>query len=153
MTTFKHQSYLLVTGSTPGFTITLNASAAVGQQAFTVQDFINAPVWTVPAVGGGGGLSMACYGDHLSVFHDMVTPGTYVGFDGIVSPACLELPNGTSAQGPRIWSGSGVPSGSTIGGAAALGDIYLRTDTPSTANQRVYHCTTAGTPGTWTARL
>ena len=45
-----------------------------------------------------------------------------------------------------ISSGTGAP---TIGGLA--GDLYIRTDTPSTANQRIYVCTVAGTAGaaTW----
>lgn len=40
-----------------------------------------------------------------------------------------------------------------VGGAGALGDNYWRRDTPSTSNQRLYVCTTAGTPATWTGRL
>jgi hypothetical protein len=40
---------------------------------------------------------------------------------------------------------------SNIGGAASVGDLYIRLDTPTTSNQRMYRCTTAGTPGTWTA--
>lgn len=43
-----------------------------------------------------------------------------------------------------INSGSGAP---TIAGTA--GDFYFRTDTPSTANQRIYVCTATGNPGTW----
>jgi hypothetical protein len=41
---------------------------------------------------------------------------------------------------------------STLADAHLEGDIYIRTDTPSTANQRVYQCTVAGSPGTWVAR-
>lgn len=45
-------------------------------------------------------------------------------------------------------SGPGVPAI-----AGALGDWYWRTDTPTTAGQRAYICTTAGGAGSavWTA--
>ena len=45
-----------------------------------------------------------------------------------------------------MWSGSGAP---TIAGTR--GDIYFRTDTPATANQRIYICSVAGAAGaaTW----
>ncbi|GAB3867403.1 hypothetical protein GCM10028801_41320 [Nocardioides maradonensis] len=57
------------------------------------------------------------------------------------------------ASGSRIWSGSGAPT--TPGGSMTynLGDAYLRTDTPTTANQRLYMVTTAGTSPTWTGIL
>ncbi len=55
--------------------------------------------------------------------------------------------------GARLWSGSGAPV--TPGGSLTynLGDAYLRTDTPSTANQRLYMVTTAGTAPVWTGVL
>lgn len=56
-----------------------------------------------------------------------------------------QLGNGTVA-GPTLWGGSGVPAG-TLG---AIGDYYFRSDTPGTANQRLYVKTAAGT---WTAIL
>ena len=43
--------------------------------------------------------------------------------------------NGAGAAGAGIWSGSGAPTGVT---GAASGDVYFRTDTPGTANQRIY---------------
>lgn len=63
--------------------------------------------------------------------------------NGQQNPPCVQLANGA-----RIWGGTGAPSASTVG-TGRLGDIYLRRDTPSTANQRYYVCTVAGTPGTW----
>lgn len=36
---------------------------------------------------------------------------------------------------------------------SAVGDLYIRLDTPSTSNQRLYQCIIAGTPGTWAGRL
>lgn len=60
-------------------------------------------------------------------------------------------PSGSS--GPRTWGGSGAPT--TPGGAITynLGDRYERTDTPGTANQRLYVVTTAGASPTWTGIL
>lgn len=57
---------------------------------------------------------------------------------------------GTAANGPTIYGGSGAP---TIAGA--LGDWYLRGDTPGVANQRLYVCTVAGAAGVavWTGIL
>lgn len=50
--------------------------------------------------------------------------------------------------GANISSGSGAPSKpNTINPTA--GDIYFRTDTPSTANQRIYICTVGGGTPTW----
>jgi hypothetical protein len=57
-----------------------------------------------------------------------------------------------TALGSRIYAGSGAPT-NLVG---VLGDIYFRSDTPSTSNQRVYICTTAGASGggaTWTGIL
>lgn len=51
--------------------------------------------------------------------------------------------NGTAAGG-HFYSGSGVPNIA----ASVAGDLYLRTDTPSTSGQRLY-IATAG--NTWTA--
>lgn len=51
--------------------------------------------------------------------------------------------NSTSTAGPRLWGGIGAPSGAL----GAQGDAYLRSDTPSTTNQRLYMKT--GT-STWT---
>jgi hypothetical protein len=69
--------------------------------------------------------------------------------NGQQDPPCLELPDGVLA-GLRVWSGTGTPSSTTVGDAR-VGDWYLRRDTPSTSNQRLYVCTVAGSPGTWTA--
>lgn len=49
------------------------------------------------------------------------------------------------ASGSKIYNGSGAP---TIAGTA--GDFYLRRDTPSIANQRIYICTITGGAGTAT---
>lgn len=48
----------------------------------------------------------------------------------------------------KVYVGSGAPAIS-----APLGSLYIRTDTPGTASQRLYSCTTANTAttGAWTA--
>lgn len=82
-------------------------------------------------------------------------PGISFGFPAnaaITSPssgilafaAGLQLGVGyTTIAGCRLWSGSGAPSIA----ASVAGDIYFRTDTPSTANQRIYIATAVNT---WT---
>lgn len=67
------------------------------------------------------------------------TYATYVA-TGSVQPG-----NNTTAGG-HLWSGSGAPNIA----ASVAGDYYLRTDTPGTANQRLY-VATAG--NTWSAIL
>lgn len=51
------------------------------------------------------------------------------------------------AGNATLRTGAGAP---TIAGA--LGDIFFRTDAPTTADERIYICTTAGPAGTavWT---
>lgn len=77
--------------------------------------------------------------------------------------SCTAGPNNIYLNGPRSTIGSQGGNGTTIhsnSGAppnpaytAAAGDLYFRTDTPGTANQRVYICTAAGNPGTWVGIL
>jgi hypothetical protein len=45
----------------------------------------------------------------------------------------------TAAQGPGIWGGSGAPAT----GLGAVGDVFYRSDTPTTSLQRVYIKTAA----------
>ena len=58
---------------------------------------------------------------------------------------------GTAANGlgSHIYSGTGAPSTSVPVASPTAGDIYIRTDTPSTANQRIYVCTTGGSSSVW----
>jgi hypothetical protein len=68
---------------------------------------------------------------------------------GVIAVAAgLQLGVGYASQpaGSRLWSGSGAPNIA----ASAAGDVYFRTDTPSTANQRVYVATATNT---WTGIL
>lgn len=63
---------------------------------------------------------------------------------------------GTVVKDPldRFWVGSGVPSLTNVPNGGTAGDYYFRTDTPGTANQRIYICTVGtgnGTLGTWVA--
>lgn len=53
-----------------------------------------------------------------------------------------------AAGGNNISQGSGAPSAPN-GNAPAAGDIWFRTDTPGTANQRIYICTAGGGTPTW----
>jgi hypothetical protein len=67
--------------------------------------------------------------------------------EGYIQPGTSTTRGGSNAIGSKINSGSGAPAYS-----AALGDMFIRTDTPSTALQRIYICTTASTAtvGAWT---
>lgn len=52
------------------------------------------------------------------------------------------------------WVGSGAPSLTNVPTGGNAGEYYFRTDTPGTANQRIYICTVGtgnGTLGTWVA--
>lgn len=67
---------------------------------------------------------------------------------GVVSAsgtASLGVGNGTLA-GPKLWGGTGAPAT----GLGAVGDFYFRSDTPGTANQRIYAKTAAAV---WTGIL
>lgn len=58
-------------------------------------------------------------------------------------------PGTAAGLGARIFSGSTAPTTALSATACVAGDYYFRTGTPSTANQRIYICTSSGTPGTW----
>lgn len=104
-------------------------------------------------------------------------PFSFVGntCSGYSSPAPINYPGGSAAQytivnsgpvnllpgsltvaqvgsnlagGGMISQGSGAPSAPN-GNAPAAGDIYFRTDTPSTSGQRLYCCTAGGSSPTW----
>lgn len=64
-------------------------------------------------------------------------PPTAVGASGIPTG------NGSALTGNHIYGGNGVPAASL----GANGDIYMRHDTPGTANQRIY----MKSAGSWTA--
>ena len=123
-----------------------SSAATNGQNALALTDYLNAPIFAAAKASNG---QDGVYGDKLTAFSHGVSYGCRI--DGTRNPAPFQFVEGGTAYGMRVWSGSGAPGSSTVGGAASVGDLYLRTDTPTTANQRIYTCTTAGTPGTWTA--
>lgn len=156
MTVLKTGSALTTGGGAgdtqPGMTITCNPSAGIAQATFGTVDYLNAPILVVPPKANG---QIAVYGDYVRAFPGLAAAiaGAGIGFDSGSpngrNPAPLQFPEGTSSSGMRVWSGTGAPSSTTIGGAASLGDCYHRRD--GTAGSRFYRCTAAGTPGTWTA--
>ena len=107
--------------STPG---AQPSNIALPDTNFVLSGFIRADT---PS--GGKGIGKYPLG-HVSIGTSSATSGFSPG-------------NGTTALGGTIWSGTGAPSIA----ASVAGDIYFRTDTPSTANQRVYIATAANT---WT---
>jgi len=64
------------------------------------------------------------------------TAGT--GLSTVTTTGAVSPGNGTTA-GPAHWGGTGAPAT----GLGAVGDYYFRSDTPSTANQRIYVKTAA----------
>lgn len=79
---------------------------------------------------------------------DVLIGGGQISLSNPGQAAGAAAPPATSTA--TISSSTGAP---TISGN--LGDIYFRTDTPTTADQRIYICTTAGVAGTavWTGIL
>jgi hypothetical protein len=60
------------------------------------------------------------------------------GAPPISNPGPVSPGNGTTT-GAKLFSGSGAPAT----GMGAVGDYYFRSDTPATANQRIYVKTAA----------
>lgn len=153
MSTFKTGS-ILTTGTAvgdtaPGFTITFGSvSTGAGVQGLQITDYLNAPIFSVTNSTNG---QIAVYGDYFGAYKD-ITTNVGIKSDGKRNPAALWMTDGT-AMGMRIWSGTGAPSSTTVNGPANPGDLYIRIDTPSTSNQRIYQCTAGGSPGTWAGRL
>lgn len=129
------------TTSTTGLLIKTGTGAPTIQKQFQI---VTAAAVVVAEMTQSNGLNFynMLVGAAAGVFTARVTC-----LNGQQSPPCLEMADGTSA-GMRIWSGTGAPSSTTVGDGR-VGDLYLRRDTPSTANQRLYRCTVLGTPGTW----
>lgn len=93
---------------------------------------------------GSASSGSSCGLDQFAIFAGQLTSTQITNhWNALVGGA----PSGQIKIGPVTYSvGTGVP---IIG--AAVGDRWLRTDTPGTANQRDYICTVAGPPGsaTW----
>jgi hypothetical protein len=127
------------TASTSGLQITNTAGVSLGHHSIECQASDATIKVVLPPAGGlkTNGVEMRAYN----------TAGTaYAAWSGLSTKPYLELPDGTSAQGSKIWSGTGVPAAGTVGTAAA-GDFYLFRRVASTPV--LYVCTAGGTPGTW----
>ena len=151
MTTLKTGS-ILTTGTgvgdtAPGMTLTFGATA-VYAQVLQLEDFGSQPIFGVVRRFLG---SEYCLGDYFGATNNIFS-GASIASDGKRNPSALRMTDGTS-NGLHIWSGTGAPSGSTVSGPVNVGDLYIRIDTPSTSNQRVYQCTAGGSVGTWVGRL
>lgn len=108
-------------------------------QIVEVFDHANQPIFSIPTAGGP-----TVFGDHMRAGDSVFGP--FISLDGSMSPASLQFPDGT-----RFFSGSGAPSIFNLPASysSTVGDFFKRTDTPTVANQRLYMCTVAGSPGTW----
>lgn len=77
----------------------------------------------------------------LAVQAQGAQPGRPFQWDGQLRSRNLNAPN--------IYSGTGIPTASTIPGQGRVGDFYFRVD--GIAGAHLYFCTTAGIPGIWAA--
>lgn len=76
------------------------------------------------------------------------TNGVYEVSNLNANPPQLPALGSSLAGGGRLLNGSGAPS-KPAGVNPVAGDYYLRTDTPGTASQRLYVCTTGGAAPVW----
>jgi len=127
--------------TTTGLLIKQGVGAPATQVPFRIKDTDGSTILEVTNAG-----HLAAYGVKLGATNGVFNSGANI--NGVLDIPCLELPNGVTNNGIKIYMGSGVPSGTTVN-PGRVGDLYMRKDTPSTSNQRIYMCTVAGTPGTW----
>lgn len=116
--------------------------------------FVGNPIHGGPLTGGAG--------HGVGAGRNLVTDMT--GAAGILSPDLSLSGNGTVntlvvkrlfsglTGGGSLYIGSGAPT-TPNGVNPTAGDYYLRTDTPGTANQRLYVCTVGGATPTWVGIL
>jgi hypothetical protein len=67
---------------------------------------------------------------------------------GVSGSATVKQLTSSLTGGGKVSQGSGAPS-LPNGLNPAVGDVWLRTDTPGVANQRIYFCTVGGATPTW----
>jgi hypothetical protein len=94
------------------------------------QDYAGNPIASVLQAGG------------LAVFRDKIA-----SYSDTYHPQAQLLPDGglkAGYTGATIRSGQGPPHL-----ACTSGDIYLRTDAPTHAFERIYECMSPGSPGNW----
>lgn len=87
-----------------------------------------------PAYGwGGGGTPFAVQGGPAHFSGQINGAGNIVAAGSLISTFGVQ-PGNNTIPGANLWSGSGAPAA----GLGSNGDYYFRTDTPGTANQRLY---------------
>ena len=127
-----------------GVEIQASDATQLGKSLLILKDKNGAPIVYVGIAGGlvaAGDListTSNIFGPYAVTLHNDSRRGVLFGYN----------PSGGGSVG-GITSGSGVPTTFFAGQAKQAGEYYFRTDTPSTANQRIYVCTAGGTPGTW----
>ena len=132
-----------------GLSIITAATPLLSQQAIQFQGSSGTPLWTVGVVGG----PKTSNGTNVQAYH--APGGSWAGFVG-AAPACLQLPDGTSNQGSKVFSGSGAPSTLTLGSTSvSAGDVYyqrsvsqLIASTNATAGTYTSITVGSGTPAT-----
>lgn len=120
-------------------------NAAVGQAAdgtagdFNVNGTLNVSAGATIKFGSSADTDLYRLGSG-----ELATDGSFTSFTSVNYPLLISGLTG----GGRISQGSGAPSKPNSINPVA-GDIYFRTDTPSTADQRIYICTVGGGTPTW----
>lgn len=126
--------------------------ALVNPQGFSLTSDTSA-LWSAALVVWQGAPPVAGFANPMTVQGDLIAgavtgiasrlavgaSGAWLTSDG-TNPAWSVNPR--LGSGAKLRSGSGAP---TAVAGDAVGDLYLRTDTPTTANQRIYICTVAAT--------
>lgn len=99
---------------------------------------------SLPTITGGSGYQATKTNSALQTFSVAPTLDSPSWMRG------LRLQDMSGNTRTTIMSGSGAPSNpSGVSAGPTAGDLYFRTDTPSTANQRIYICTVGGGTPTW----
>jgi hypothetical protein len=144
------------TGTGDAFTLTFNEFVDIAQIGFEVQGAGSPGAGnTFFAVGPAGGPKMGAAISRWRCANS--SGGSYVALcgDNANGIPYIELPDGTSSQGLRIFAGTGAPAAGTVGQASAglhrVGDFYFRQRSAG-STQVLYVCTVEGTgsgAGTW----
>ena len=102
-----------------GMVISSSASPSLAQQPFQVQGFSGATFWTVPIAGGPKT-------NAVPLLTRNSASGAWAGFSG-TAPAYVQLTDGPTNQGSKVFSGSGAPSTLTLGSTSvSAGDVYYQ---------------------------
>ncbi len=136
-----HGPITVSVGHENGITVRATAATGLSDQLVLFYDHLGNPIASIGIAGG-----FVVYGDDIRVGPGVFPPRT-VTLKNTRGVVFGDNENGTWEG--AIHSGTGTPA--TFFGVQPhqAGEYFFRTDTPGSANQRIYVCTVAGSPGTW----